>query len=50
MAVSKVALRIIERAVKIRVDQGENLDEILLSYPKLSDEQINELREKLKEQ
>lgn len=47
MAVSKSALRIIKRAVEIRMERGEEIHEIVNSYPRLSDEQkqqiINEL-------
>lgn len=43
MAVSKTALRVIERAVKIRLTEGEELEAILKSYPKLAPEQFDEL-------
>lgn len=47
MAVSKSALKIIKRAVEIRMERGEEIHEIVNSYPKLSEEQkqqiINEL-------
>lgn len=46
MAVSTVGFRIIERAVQIRLAQKENLEDIIASYPKLSSEQAQELREK----
>lgn len=46
MAVSKTAMRVIERAVKIRIAKGEELEEILKSYPNLSNEQIEELKGK----
>lgn len=50
MAVSKSALRIIKRAVEIRLERGEEIHEIVNSYPRLSDEQkqqiINELAPK----
>lgn len=44
MAVSTVGLRIIKRAVKIRVADGESIDDIIASYPKLSDAQAAELK------
>lgn len=46
MAVSKTALRVIERAIKIRLAEGEELEAILESYPKLSSEQVDELADK----
>lgn len=49
MAVSKVGLKIIKRAVKIRLDDGEGIDDILESYPKLSDSQRDELRQEFTE-
>lgn len=45
MAVSAMAFKIVKSAVKIRLDRGETLDEIMESYPKLSDAQASELRE-----
>lgn len=50
MAVSKSALKIIKRAVEIRMERGEEIHEIVNSYPRLSEEQkqqiINELAPK----
>lgn len=37
-------LRIIIRACQIRIDNGEELDEILKSYPALSEEEIAEIK------
>ena len=45
MAVSAVGFKIIKRAVKLRVDQGEDIEDIIASYPKLSEEQAQELRD-----
>lgn len=40
---SNIQKKIILRAVKIRIDNGENLDDILKSYPKLTDEEKEEI-------
>ena len=42
MAVSALGLKVIKSAIKIRLDRGEALAEIVESYPKLSDEQKKE--------
>lgn len=47
MAVSSAAYRIIKKAVAIRVASGEDIDEVIASYPKLSDEQAAQLKEEL---
>lgn len=46
MAVSAVCYRIIERAVAIRLEKGEALEDIITSYSKLSTEQVKQLRKK----
>lgn len=46
--VSALAFKIVKKAVKIRLDRGETLDEILDSYPKLSQAQADEILEKFK--
>lgn len=38
-------LKIIARAIVIRMNNGEELEEILLSYPALSEHEKDELRE-----
>lgn len=43
--VSALAFKIVKKAVKIRLDRGETLDEILDSYPKLSQAQADEILE-----
>ena len=35
---SKIKLRIMIKAVEIRIDNGEEIDDILSSYPKLTDD------------
>ena len=45
MAVSEMAFKIVKSAVQIRLERGEELEDILASYPKLSAEQTVELRE-----
>lgn len=45
MAVSKMAFKIVKSAVQIRLERGEELEDILASYPKLSAKQVTELRE-----
>lgn len=42
MAVSALGFKIIKNAIKIRIDRGETLNDIVDSYPKLSDEQKKE--------
>lgn len=46
--VSALAFKIVKKAVKIRLDRGEMLDEILDSYPKLSQAQADEILEEFK--
>ncbi len=46
MAVSAVCYRIIERAVAIRLEKGEALEDIISSYSKLSTEQAEQIRKK----
>lgn len=41
---SKLQMRIIKRAVKNRLSDGEELDEIIKSYPKLTEEEIEEIK------
>lgn len=41
--VSKASYRIIKKAVIIRVNQGEDANEVIASYPKLSDSQKAQL-------
>lgn len=48
MAVSKMAFKIVKSAVRIRLERGEALDDILNSYPKLSQAQANEILEEFK--
>ena len=45
MAVSAMAFKIVKSAVRIRLERGETLDDILNSYPKLSQAQANEILE-----
>lgn len=45
MAVSTMAFKIVKSAVRIRLERGEELEDILASYPKLSTEQTSELRD-----
>lgn len=42
-------LRIILRAVEIRLERGEALEEILASYPKLTPEELAQIRQALEE-
>lgn len=46
MAVSTVGYRVIERAVAIRLNKREALEDIIASYSKLSTEQAEQLRKK----
>ena len=48
MAVSTMAFKIVKSAVRIRLERGEELEDILASYPKLSTEQTSELLEEFK--
>ena len=45
---SALAFKIVKKAVKIRLDRGETLDDILNSYPKLSQAQADEILEEFK--
>ncbi len=44
--VSEAGFRIIERAVQIRIAQGEDAKDVVASYPKLSAEQKQKLLDK----
>lgn len=44
---SKIQKTIIIKAVKIRLEKGERLEEIMQSYPKLTAEEQAEIREEL---
>lgn len=46
--VSALAFKIVKKAAKIRLDRGETLDDILNSYPKLSQAQADEILEEFK--
>lgn len=47
--VSALAFKVIKKAVKIRIDRGENLEEIVESYNKLSQAQADEILEEFKD-
>lgn len=47
MAVSKVAYRVVTRAAKARVAAGESVEDVVASYPRLSEEQAESLRAEL---
>lgn len=49
MAVTKSAYNIIKKAVIIRVKRGEDINEVISSYPKLSDKQAAQLLVELEE-
>ena len=40
-----VTKNIVIRAITIRIKRGESIDDILASYPKLTEEEKNELKE-----
>ena len=40
-----VTKNIVIRAINVRIKRGENIDDILASYPKLTKEEKNELKE-----
>lgn len=44
MGVSALQFKIIKRAVKTRLANGESFEEIIACYPKLSQEQVAELK------
>lgn len=50
MAVTKSAYNIIKKAVIIRVKRGEDVNEVIASYPKLSDKQAAQLLVELQEE
>lgn len=41
--VSALALKVIKKAVKIRLDRGESLEDIVAGYTKLSQSQADEI-------
>ena len=45
--VSAVSYRIIKKAVIIRINQGEEVNEVIFSYPKLSDKQKAQMLQEL---
>lgn len=40
-----VTRNIVVRAIDIRIKRGESIDDILASYPKLTEEEKNDLKE-----
>lgn len=42
-------LRIMIRAIEIRLNSGEKFEEIIKSYPALSDAEVKEIKDYLKE-
>ena len=40
-----VTKNIVIRAINVRIKRGESIDDILASYPKLTEEEKNELKE-----
>jgi len=44
MAVTAFQLKVVKKAIAIRIKNGEELEDILASYTKLSDEQKDEIR------
>lgn len=42
-------LRLIAKAVEIRLDQGESLDDILNSYPRLTEKEKKEIKKYLED-
>ena len=44
---SSIQKKIIVRAVKIRLNKGENIDDILASYPKLSEKDKADIKKEL---
>jgi len=50
MAVSKAQYTIIKKAVIIRVNRGEDVNEAIASYPKLSDAQKAKMLVELEEE
>lgn len=45
--VSKTVYKVVARAAEIRIERGENPDEVIESYVKLSPEQKKQLRKDL---
>ena len=48
--VSAASYRIIKKAVIIRINQGEEVNEVISSYPKLSDKQKAQMLTELAEE
>lgn len=40
-----ITKNIVIRAINVRIKRGESIDDILASYPKLTEEEKNELKE-----
>lgn len=47
MAVSAAVYKIVKRAVEARVKRGDTLDDAIAAYPKLSQEQAEQLKAEL---
>lgn len=47
MAVSAAVYKIVKRAVEARVKRGDTLDDAIAAYPKLSQEQAEQLKVEL---
>ena len=47
MAVSAAVYKIVKRAVEARVKRGDSLDDAIAAYPKLSQEQAEQLKAEL---
>lgn len=44
---TELQLRIIKRAIKTRLANGEDFNKIILSYPKLTEEETNQIKNEL---
>lgn len=44
---SKIAMNVMTRAVRYRLKDGEELEDILVSYPRLSDAEKDVIRERI---
>lgn len=47
MAVSAAVYKIVKRAVEARIKRGDTLDDAIAAYPKLSQEQAEQLKAEL---
>jgi uncharacterized protein (DUF433 family) len=48
MAVTQGVYKIVKKAVQIRINRGESIEDAIAAYPALSEEQIKQLKSEVK--